>query len=184
MIIDIKVLNVHYSIKAPVFYGLLYQALMQHCAASSCTKMQLAKKTWLAHDMLSKPCSSIKSSYGALTCLVLPPGTWSDFDDETFGAVQWSHDESVLPEKVKAALENRQAGDQSQAPLPDATANQQQQVGARLVCCVMYHPEILFPCALFKPKLAESTLCRTEHSTAQEACVLCRGERSPEKESQ
>lgn len=42
------------------------------------------------------------------------------------GAVQWSHDESVLPGEVKAALENRQAGDQKQASLPDATANQQQ----------------------------------------------------------
>ena len=69
-------------------------------------------------DTIIKP----TSSYSALTCLVLPPSLWLNFSDETIGAVQWSQNESVLPKKVKAALENRQADDQSQAPLPDATA--------------------------------------------------------------
>ena len=97
----------------------------------------------------------LTSSYSALTCLVLPPSLWSNFSDEAIGAVQWSHDESVLPEKVKAALENRQEGDQSQVPLPDATANQQQ-VRARLVCSVMRHHEVSFLCSLFRPKLTDS----------------------------
>lgn len=53
--------------------------------------------------------------------------------------MQWGHDESVLPEEVKAALESRQAGDQSQASLHDAPASQQQ-VRARLVSLVMQYP--------------------------------------------
>lgn len=70
-----------------------------------------------------------------------------DFAYETISAVQWSHDESVLPEEVKAAIENRQAGDQRQALLPDAAANQQQ-VRAKHIDFVMHHPA---SCLLCKP---------------------------------
>ena len=111
---------------------------------------------------------------------MLPPGLWSNFSDETIGAVQWSHDESVLPEKVKAALENRQAVDQSQTPLPDATSNQQQ-VRARLVCAVM-RPEVLFPCSLFQPKLTEFTpVSYRALSSSGSVCTLRRKEKPAKK---
>lgn len=75
-------------------------------------------------------------------------------------AVQWSHDESVLPGEVKAALENRQAGDQRQASLPDATANQQQ-VQANLVSFVMQH----VPAVQAKADWVHLS-CYAEHSAA------------------
>lgn len=86
--------------------------------------------------------------------IIRPRLSYIVLTDETIDAVQWSQDESALPEKVKAALENRQAGDQSQAPLPDATANQQQ-VRARLVCSAMQHHEVLCQCSLFNSQLTE-----------------------------
>ncbi len=40
--------------------------------------------------------------------------------------LQWQHDESVLSGDVKAALENTEAGSQTQEALPNAATNQQQ----------------------------------------------------------
>ena len=99
--------------------------------------------------------------------IVLSASVYFGTTHESACAVQWSHDESALPGNVKAALENRQEGNQSQASLPDAAASQQQ---VRSTLCNLAMGTALM---LICPRQnLQPHSCNAEHPAAQKARVL------------
>ena len=131
---------------------------------------RVGAQSWNDDNHVLSACSLIIVSAHVLltasSCILL---SWHVLHHCTV-AVQWSHDDSALPGTVKAALESRPAGGTSQAALPEATASQQQVRGQVDMLCTLGCCWCVLNCSNQNLTLR---LCDTEHSAAQEACVLC-----------